>query len=126
MVYNFTESFGAGKLYICGVYYVHHMSFVRAIKKPCGTYYALVENYREGKKVRQRVLKYLGKSPNLREISVDPSQAGPIAQAIMSGTASTDEVKEILKAIGLPVIGRLKQVSWCTTPPLGKLTLRIE
>ena len=37
------------------------MSFIRKIKKKSGTYLALVENYREDGKVKQRVLKYIGK-----------------------------------------------------------------
>jgi len=37
------------------------MAFIRKIKKGNSVYLALVENYREGGKVRQRTLKYLGK-----------------------------------------------------------------
>jgi hypothetical protein len=36
------------------------MAFVRAIKRGVRTYYYLVENKREGKKVRQKNLRYLG------------------------------------------------------------------
>ena len=36
------------------------MAFVRAIKRGKGTYYYLVESIREGKKVRQKNLKYMG------------------------------------------------------------------
>lgn len=36
------------------------MSFVRAKKFNGRTYFYLVKNYREGKKVRQKVLRYLG------------------------------------------------------------------
>jgi len=39
------------------------MAFIRAKKRGDKTYYYLVENKREGKKVRQKVLKYLGTSP---------------------------------------------------------------
>lgn len=39
------------------------MAFVRAKKRGDKVYYYLVENKREGKKVRQKVLKYLGTSP---------------------------------------------------------------
>jgi len=36
------------------------MAFIRARKRGEKIYYYLVENRREGKKVKQRVLKYLG------------------------------------------------------------------
>ena len=39
------------------------MAFIRAKKRGDKTYYYLVENKREGKKVNQKVLKYLGTSP---------------------------------------------------------------
>ena len=39
------------------------MAFVRAKKRGDKVYYYLVENKREGKKIRQKVLKYLGTSP---------------------------------------------------------------
>lgn len=39
------------------------MAFIRAKVSRGKTYYYLVENRREGKKVRQRVLKYLGTQP---------------------------------------------------------------
>jgi len=38
------------------------MAFIRAKRKGNRTYYYLVENRREGKRVRQKVLKYLGNS----------------------------------------------------------------
>ena len=39
------------------------MAFIRARIRGKRTYYYLVENHREGKKVRQKVLKYLGTTP---------------------------------------------------------------
>ncbi|MBU2008980.1 MAG: hypothetical protein KJ624_03910 [Chloroflexi bacterium] len=39
------------------------MAFIRAKVSRGKTYYYLVENHREGKKVRQKVLKYLGTKP---------------------------------------------------------------
>ena len=39
------------------------MAFIRAKVSRGNTYYYLVENHREGKKVRQKVLKYLGTTP---------------------------------------------------------------
>jgi hypothetical protein len=102
------------------------MSFVRKIKKPSGTYYARVESRREGKKVRQKHLKYLGTSPNKMEVPVNPSVAGPLAQALMSGETPPDKVRELLKGLGIEFAGRLKRVSLDYNPPLKKLTLRIE
>ena len=43
------------------------MAFVRVKRIAGGDYYYLVENKREGKKVRQKVLKYLGKNPPTKE-----------------------------------------------------------
>src|SRR3989339_2245613 len=37
------------------------MAFIRKIKKKIGTYFVEVEGYRENGKVKQRVIKYLGK-----------------------------------------------------------------
>jgi len=38
------------------------MAFIRAKRRGDKTYYYLVQNKREGRKVRQKVLKYLGTS----------------------------------------------------------------
>ncbi len=43
------------------------MAFVRAKRKGNRVYYYLVESKREGKKVRQKVLKYLGTEPPTEE-----------------------------------------------------------
>lgn len=42
------------------------MAFIRAKKKGKKVYYYLVENYREGNKVKQKVLKYLGTTESLK------------------------------------------------------------
>lgn len=44
------------------------MAFVRKIKKKSGTYLAQVESYREAGKVRQRVIKYLGREVNHKPV----------------------------------------------------------
>ena len=107
------------------------MSFVRKKSRRAADgrvldYFYLVENVWEKGRVRQKVVKYLGTSPNIQERSLDPSVAGALAQAMMAGAASTDEVKKVLKQLGIPVTGRLKQVSLVYKPPLRKLTLRVE
>jgi len=43
------------------------MAFVRIKRIKGRTYYYLVESRREGKRVRQKVLKYLGAEPPTRE-----------------------------------------------------------
>ena len=44
------------------------MVFTRKIKKKSGTYLARVENYRENGKVKQKVIKYIGKEINGKPI----------------------------------------------------------
>jgi hypothetical protein len=89
-------------------------------------YYYLVENRYEKGKVKQKVVKYLGTSPDTRELPIDPAQAGPLAQALMSGAISTEDMKKLLKELGININGRLRQISLVYNPPLKKLTLRIE
>ena len=43
------------------------MTFVRTKRQGNRIYYYLVENKREGKKVRQKVIKYLGAEPPTKE-----------------------------------------------------------
>ena len=43
------------------------MAFVRAKRQGNRIYYYLVESRREGKKVRQKVIKYLGTEPPTKE-----------------------------------------------------------
>jgi len=43
------------------------MAFVRTKRQGNRIYYYLVENKREGKKVRQKVIKYLGTEPPTKE-----------------------------------------------------------
>jgi len=43
------------------------MAYIRAKKRGNKTYYYLVEGHREGKKVRQKVIQYLGTSKNLKK-----------------------------------------------------------
>jgi hypothetical protein len=89
-------------------------------------YYYLVENRWEGGKSKQKVVKYLGNSPNTRELPIDPAQAGPLAQALMSGAISSEDTKKLLKELGISIDGRVRQISLVFNPPHKKLTLRIE
>ena len=58
------------------------MAFIRKIKKKSGTYFALVESYRENGKVKQRVKKYLGKEIN-----------GKPVRRVMSNNIGIESVK---------------------------------
>lgn len=49
---------------LCSVQNIHHMAFVRRIKKGDAVYLVKVESYREDGKVKQRVLEYVGKEEN--------------------------------------------------------------
>ncbi len=51
------------------------MAFVRAKRQGNRTYYYLVENHRDGKKVRQKVIKYLGTEMPGRE-QIEDMQRG--------------------------------------------------
>lgn len=88
-------------------------------------YYYLVENRWEDGKVRQKVVEYIGTSPHRRELPVDSAVAGAVAQVIASG-APMEDMKKVLKKLGIPVTGKLKQVSLTYKPPLRKFTLRLE
>lgn len=86
----------------------------------------LVENRWVDGESKQKVLKYLGASPNLQERQIDPIAAGSLADAIMSGNATPDQIKKLVEQLGMHVSGRIKRVSLVYNPPLRKLTLRIE
>ncbi|MGQ9582335.1 MAG: hypothetical protein ACUVV6_02330 [Thermoplasmatota archaeon] len=84
------------------------------------------KSHREGKNVRQKHLEYLGTSPNTMKIPVDPSVAGLLAQAILSGTAPPDEMMDLLKKLEVEFSGKLKRLALIYNLSLRKLTLRIK
>lgn len=89
-------------------------------------YYYLVESYWEDGKSRQRVLRYLGTSPEPREFPIDPKLAGQLAQGLMSSDISEPEVKELLEKLGISVPpGTLNEVSLVYNPPQKSLVLRV-
>ena len=55
--------------------WAQHMAYIRAKKRGDKTYYYLVEGRREGKKVKQKVLRYLGTTKDLkvRRESIPPT-----------------------------------------------------
>ena len=89
------------------------------------TYYYRVENYREGGKVRQRVLEYLGTNPNRMSIDIDVMTAAKVA-SILSSNPSPTQAMKMLRDAGIPVVARPGSISLIYNPPLRLHTLRIE
>ena len=106
------------------------MSYVRPFKKKLKdgtvqTYYGRVESYRDGKRVRQRMVEYLGINPNVRTFPLDEALARKIAP-IVASVATPTEIMNLLKDQGFEVQFRPRQVSLINIPPLRRLSLRIE
>ena len=106
------------------------MGFVRSYKKilkdgSVREYYARVESYREGEKVRQRVIEHLGRSPHQRNIALDPPTARRVAP-ILAEPGSPTELMERLQDIGIDIGFRPRQLMLLNTPPLRRLALRVE
>ena len=74
------------------------------------TYYYRVENYREGGRVRQRVLEYLGTNPNRLSMNIDAATAAKVA-SILSSTPSPTQAARMLKEAGIPVVTRPGNIS---------------
>jgi len=104
------------------------MSYIRSKQFGKRVYYYRVEGYRDKDgKVRQRVLEYLGTSPHHREIPIDPSLAGAVAETLMSGKKSPAEIKAVLKKMGIDLgPGTLKEIHLVFKPPLRTLILCID
>jgi hypothetical protein len=106
------------------------MSYVRAFKKKLKdgivqTYYGRVESYRDGEKVRQRMVEYLGVNPNKRTFPLDETLAGKVA-SIVASPRTPIEIMNLLKDQGFEVSFRPRQVQLINNPPLRHLSLRIE
>lgn len=71
------------------------MTFIRKIKKPSGTYLAEVESYRIDGKVRQRVIKYLGKE-------ID----GKAEKRVLASEIKVDNVKRSFDVLAIDTIAR--------------------
>lgn len=71
------------------------MSFIRKIKKKSGTYLAEVEGYRKDGKVKQRVLRYLGK-----EIE------GKAAKRVLTKDISVKDIKRSLDVLCIDTISK--------------------
>ena len=64
------------------------MSFTRSITRKLKdgterTYYYRVEGFREGGKVRQRMVEYLGTNPDLPTIPLDPPLTHPLPRRLL-------------------------------------------
>ena len=106
------------------------MSYVRSFKKTLKdgtvqTYYGRVESYREGGKVHQRMVEYLGTHPRRRIFALEPPLARTIAPVLAEPFSPTD-MMNALRDRGVPIDFRPRQVSLLNTPPLRRLALRVE
>ena len=106
------------------------MSYVRPFKKTLKdgtvqTYYGRVEAYREGGKVRQRLIEYLGTNPHRRTFSLDPPFARKVAAVVAEPLSPTGMMVK-LKDLGLDVPFRPRQLMLLNNPPLRRLALRVE
>ena len=71
------------------------MVFIRKIKKKSGTYLAEVEGYRVNGKVKQRVIKYLGKEIN-----------GKAEKRVLASEIKVKNVKRSLDVLAVDAIAR--------------------
>jgi len=83
------------------------MAFIRKIKKRSGTYLAEVEGYRENGKVKQRVIRYLGKEIDgkpVKKVSADKIEVQSVKQSL--DVLAVDKIAEELdiKSIGNPYV----------------------
>ena len=108
------------------------MAYLRSIQRHLkdGTlqrYWYRVEGYREGGKVRQRVVEYLGTNPNRRAIPLpDARLAARVAVAILEDAPSSAETARRLKALGIDLPARPQKVSLVYNPPLRSYALHCE
>lgn len=83
------------------------MAFIRAQKRKTKsgirTYYYLVENKREDGKVKQKVLKYLGTSPQKISVDLTMEQSKAILGSSILSVATSEELKGKLQEIGIHV-----------------------
>ncbi len=107
------------------------MSYVRAKKRKGKsgelTYYYLVEGERTKSKVKQKVIKYLGTSPYLKDFEIEPNTVNQFTQTLFDERPSSTVIKERLQDIGIPIQdGELKEISIVYNPPLRKFFIRID
>ncbi len=81
------------------------MSFIRTHQRRLKdgsrrTYYEEVESYREGGKVRQRRIRFLGLSP-LDPITLAPAEMALLATQLASGTCTAEDVYRFVQGMGV-------------------------
>jgi len=107
------------------------MSYLRSKKRRLKNgktqdYWYRVEGIREGGKVRQKVVEYLGTGPDTREVRLDPALAARVALALLEGQPNAVEAATRLRALGIDLPGHPKNFHLTYTPPLRRYTLRAE
>lgn len=98
------------------------MSYLRSKKRrlkdgKTQDYWYRVEGIREGGKVRQKVVEYLGTNPQTRTVPLDPALAARVALALIEGHPTAAQATERLRGLGLDLPGRPRQFSLTYTPP---------
>ncbi|MEA2054177.1 MAG: hypothetical protein U9O96_03540 [Candidatus Thermoplasmatota archaeon] len=79
------------------------MAYIRAKKRGNKTYYYLVEGRREDGKVKQKVLRYLGKKPQIVKVELDKNQTKALAEEVfLADIKTSDELKTSLDQLGIP------------------------
>ncbi len=81
------------------------MSFIRKIKKKSGVYLAEVESYRKDGKVKQRLIRYLGKEGSLQPGVTTTSMA--ILPVVTKGNRSVVRKEPIRKALEVSIVTNL-------------------
>lgn len=119
-----------GKFYICCYHYGNNMAYIverkRKGKSGTLTYYYLVEGYREGGKVKQRVLEYLGTTPFQTTFELESDTSVKVAEVLSNMERPGEEIGKELEALGICVPpGKIKEVKLVFKPPLGKISVYI-
>jgi hypothetical protein len=90
-------------------------------------YYYLVESQWKNGKSYQKVIKYLGTSPDQHEFTIDNKVAGQLAQALIASGISGKQIRDLLEKLGLSIPSDdINEVSLIYSPPKKVLRLRIR
>lgn len=84
------------------------MSFIKKIKKKSGVYLAEVESYRDGKRVRTRFIRYIGKEGSLRAGVTTTSPAATTSEDVGNKQGSSLRTEDV---------GNKQASTLFTTPP---------
>jgi hypothetical protein len=82
------------------------MAYIRAKKRKgksgVQTYYYLVEGQWIDGKVKQKVIKYLGKKPDVLVVELDREQTKKVVEETFLADIPQEELKKRLKRLGIP------------------------